>query len=118
MGYLTAAEIMEQVKEKIIPLPSQKNTLNQIASLLSLHGKRLAAMEQGISSDFLPRFSQLLIAPTGSGKTYLISKLAEAAGLPFHSIDCSVLTLSGYKGLNLGDALNNLREHKHSTDFE
>lgn len=118
MGYLTAAEIMEQVKEKIISLPSQKNTLNQIASLLSLHGKRLAAMEQGISSDFLPRFSQLLIAPTGSGKTYLISKLAEAAGLPFHSIDCSVLTLSGYKGLNLGDALNNLREHTHSTDFE
>ncbi len=109
MRCLSTEEIIEQAKEKIIPLDSQKETVQNIAALLSLHLKRLNALEEGVSADFLPSFSELIIAPTGSGKTYLISKLAEAAGLPFYTIDCSLLTLSGYKGVNLSEAFRSLK---------
>lgn len=93
MNYLTVSEIIEKASEKIIPLNSQKETVQNIAAILSLHLKKLAAMERGMKADFLPNFSELIIAPTGSGKTYLISKLAEAAGLPFFTVDCSMLLL-------------------------
>lgn len=119
MRCLSTAEIIERTKEKIIPLESQKETVQNIAALLSLHLKRLNALEQGISRDFLPAFSELIIAPTGSGKTYLISKLAEAAGLPFFTIDCSMLTLSGYKGINLSEAFRSLEANcSDPRDFE
>ncbi|MBE6897918.1 MAG: AAA family ATPase [Ruminococcaceae bacterium] len=111
MRCLSAEEIIERAKEKIIPLVSQKETVNNIAALLSLHLKKLNAMENGVEADFLPTFSELIIAPTGSGKTYLISKLAEAAHLPFYIIDCSMLTMSGYKGLNLSEAFRNLKQN-------
>ena len=110
MRCLSAEEIIERAKEKIIPLDSQQETVRNIAALLSLHLKKLNAMENGVEADFLPTFSELIIAPTGSGKTYLISKLAEAAHLPFYTIDCSMLTMSGYKGLNLSEAFRNLKQ--------
>ena len=109
MHCLSTEEIIERAQKKIILLDSQKKTVQNIAALLSLHLKRLNALEEGVDTDFLPCFSELIIAPTGSGKTYLISKLAEAAGLPFYSIDCSMLTLSGYKGVNLSEAFRSLK---------
>ena len=81
MRCLSTEEIIERAQKKIIPLDSQEKTVQNIAALLSLHLKRLNALEEGVDTDFLPCFSELIIAPTGSGKTYLISKLAEAAGL-------------------------------------
>lgn len=110
MHCLSTAEIIERAKEKIIPLNSQQETVHNLAALLSLHLKKLNAMENGVEADFLPTFSELIIAPTGSGKTYLISKLAEAVDLPFYTIDCSMLTMSGYKGLNLSEAFRNLKQ--------
>ena len=95
MCYFSTEEIIERAKEKIIPLNSQQETINNITALLSLHLKKLNALENGAETDFLPTLSELIIAPTGSGKTYLISKLAEAANLPFYTIDCSMLLASG-----------------------
>jgi len=63
--------------------------------------KRLKAIECGTDVDDLPTISQLIIASTGSGKTYLISQLAKAAGLGFYTIDASSITPPGYKGINL-----------------
>ena len=117
MKCLTADEIVQRAKEKIVPLTSQESTLWDIATIISLHLKRLMAIENGADIDFLPVISQLIIASTGSGKSYLISQLAKVAGLDFHVIDASALTLSGYKGINLSEAFvaakNSSRNAEH-----
>ena len=56
MRCLSTEEIIERAKKKIIPLDSQKDTMQNIASLLSLHMKRLNAIEEGVSVDFYPAF--------------------------------------------------------------
>jgi len=102
--YLTAQQIIEKAG-RIIPLESQKESVLDIASIISLHLKRLKAMEYGAEADDLPPISQMIIASSGSGKTYLISQLAKAAGLGFYTIDASSITPSGYKGTNLSQAI-------------
>ncbi len=108
-NYLTAEELVNKTLEKIVLLPSQEDALWNIASVINLHFRRLQAIERGVDIDTLPIISQLYIAPTGCGKTYLISQLAQAAGLEFCTIDTSTLTLSGYKGINLDEAFRNLK---------
>ena len=50
----------------------------------------------------------LLAGPTGCGKTYLIENMAEKAGLPFISFDCSQLTTAGYKGGDTSEIIEEL----------
>ena len=103
-------------KDKIVLLNNQEDALNTIASLISNHMRRLCALDHGIDSDLLPRESLLLIAETGTGKSYLISKLCEVAGLPFSMISASHLSREGYKGLNLSQAIYTAQ--KNSGDEE
>jgi len=105
---LTAQRIIEKAS-RIIPLESQKESVLDIASIISLHLKRLKAIELGTEVDDLPTISQLIIASTGSGKTYLISQLAKAAGIGFYTIDASTITPSGYKGTNLPQAIYSVK---------
>jgi len=105
MNYLSTDEIIEKVKSQIVILDSQKRALNEIASTISLYLKRIRAIDSGFDTDALPKVAQLVIAPTGCGKTYLIKNLAKAAGLEFILIDASTLTPSGYKGENLNSTL-------------
>ncbi len=105
---LTAQQIIEKAS-RIIPLESQKESVLDIASIISLHLKRLKAIELGTEMDDLPTISQLIIASTGSGKTYLISQLARAAGIGFYTIDASTITPSAYKGTNLSQAVYSVK---------
>ena len=116
MKCLTADEIVKRAKEKIVPLSSQERAIWDIATIISLHLKRLEAIEKGEDVEYLPMVSQLIIASTGSGKTYLISQLAKVAGLEFHTIDCSMLTLSGYKGVNVGQAFHSIKDSSTSKE--
>lgn len=111
--YLTAQQIIEKAS-RIIPLESQKESVLDIASIISLHLKRLKAIELGTEVDDLPSISQLIIASTGSGKTYLISQLAKAAGIGFYTIDASSITPSGYKGTNLAQAIYSVKASAES----
>lgn len=105
MNYLSANEITDKVKSQIVILDSQRQALNELASTISLYLKRLRAIDSGMDADTLPKISQLVIAPTGCGKTFLIKNLAKAAELDFILIDASALTPSGYKGDNLNSTL-------------
>lgn len=117
MEYLTAEEIVARVKDKIVFLPSQEQMVWNIAGLLNMHMRRIRAIKEGNNPAMIPQVSQLILASTGSGKTFLISHLAEAAGLDFHVIDTSMLTMNGFKGLNLGQALADAQKAS-SHDFE
>jgi len=105
MEYLTAEEIVARVKDKIVFMPSQEQMVWNIAGILNMHLRRIRAIKEGTDPTMLPQVSQLILASTGSGKTFLISRLAEAAGLDFHVIDTSMLTLNGFKGTSIAQAL-------------
>ena len=64
------------------------------------HYKRLMIFkENGFSKEKqLDKTNTMLIGPTGSGKTFLVKKLAEFMGVPYHIADASSLTAAGYVG--------------------
>jgi len=47
----------------------------------------------------------LLVGPTGSGKTFIISKLASILDIPFLSVDITNYTQAGYVGRDVDDIL-------------
>lgn len=53
----------------------------------------------------LKRTHILLYGSTGSGKTYLVQKLAEFLGRPFIHVDCKSLVTSGYKGTDFEEVV-------------
>lgn len=101
MNYIPKALLIKKAQNKIVPLETQKETLDKIASLISLHTRKLAAIEAGIAPDSLPNCSLLLLARTGCGKSHLIKALADAAGLNVFTIDSSAISPEGYKGTTL-----------------
>ena len=52
----------------------------------------------------------LLLGPTGSGKTYLIKKIAKLLNIPYYIGDATVLTASGYVGSDVESLLTGLLE--------
>ena len=104
MEMLTAAEICRNTTS-LAPLESQKEYRERITAFIRMHTARIQALDSGISPSSLPGNSMLIIAQTGCGKTYTASQLCKAAGVNLITIDCSALTLAGYKGCNLGELL-------------
>lgn len=98
----TTKEIREKAK-CIVPLECQKGYEEYVARFLSLHTARFRAILEGIQD--LPVLSILITGPTGSGKSYVMKALAEAAGVNLITIDCSALSRTGWKGNSLNDIL-------------
>ncbi|NVP17301.1 AAA family ATPase [Candidatus Gracilibacteria bacterium] len=59
----------------------------------------------------------LLIGPTGSGKTYILKVLCEAAGIPFVKISMANVTSAGYKNENLSEKIQVLRGKERAIVF-
>lgn len=113
----TSIKNMLKTTDFLAPLNSQKEYRLQCATFIALHNMRVRAIEQyGISPSAVPTLSMLLIAPTGCGKSYVTSQIAKASGRKVLTLDCSQLTLSGFKGVNLGSALINLRDECNSEE--
>ena len=73
----------------LAPLNSQKEYRVKCATFIQMHNMRIKAIEQyGIDSCALPTLSMLLIAPTGSGKSYVTKQIATASGRKVLTIDC------------------------------
>ena len=53
----------------------------------------------------LPKPVMVLVGPTGSGKTFIVTQLCKAFDVPFLRIDCASLVASGYVGNNINDTL-------------
>ena len=58
----------------------------------------------------LPKDNLLLIGNSGTGKTYMISLLAERAGLPIAKSKLTGKSTEGYKGENLSTVFDQIRE--------
>lgn len=104
MEIVTAAEI-RSTAANLAPLESQKEYRHRLSEFIRMHSARVYALDTGISPAALPSNSMMIIAQTGCGKSYTATRLAEAAGVKLITIDCSSLTLAGYKGCNLGDLI-------------
>jgi ATP-dependent Clp protease ATP-binding subunit ClpX len=52
----------------------------------------------------------LLIGPTGTGKTYLVTRLAEALGVPVACCSATSLVEAGYRGQEIEGIIGHLRE--------
>lgn len=101
MKYIPKDLLIKKAQNKIVPLETQKETLDKLASLISLHLRKLCAIESGIDPQSLPNNSLLILARTGCGKSHLIKSLADVAGLNVITIDSSALSPEGYKGTTL-----------------
>jgi len=58
--------------------------------------------------DKIKKTNVMIIGPTGCGKTYMISNLADVLGVPFITVDCTQLTASGYEGRSVEDIITEL----------
>ncbi len=101
MKYMSKDTLIKKAQNKIVPLETQKETLEKLASLISIHLRKLAAIDAGIDASSLPNNSLLVLARTGCGKSHLIKSLADVAGLNVFTIDSSALSPEGYKGTTL-----------------
>lgn len=72
---------------------------------LAINRKQMAEANHGIS-----KINLLLVGPTASGKTELCRIASNILKAPFVKIDCSHLTPSGYKGVNVENILLRLYE--------
>lgn len=118
MNIMTASEI-RAAATNLAPLESQKDYRRRLSEFIRMHTARVAALDSGISPSALPVNSMLILAQTGSGKSYTAARLAEAAGVTLINIDCSSLTRAGYKGCNLGDLIYSARKSiKEESCFE
>lgn len=86
---------------------SQHQTKKQLSVAVRNHYKRLHHNK----GDLIKKSNVLLIGPTGSGKTLLVTKLAEKLNVPFAIADATTLTESGYVGDDVENVIHRLLQH-------
>lgn len=114
----TSDEIIQQVMTRVAPLPCQRDMIRQIAVTLALHANRATLIDMGIATSALPSPSLLVVAPTGCGKTYLLHAMSNLLGLGVITVDSSVLSREGYKGVNLGQQILAAQESMSPDQFD
>lgn len=72
------------------------------------HYKRLLIYKESDFKKKLDKTNVLMIGPTGSGKTFLIRKLAEALNVPCYIADANGLTQAGYVGKDVDSIVEGL----------
>ena len=101
MNYISTKEILNKTKNLVL-LENQKDFREQFATFLSSHCLRVKCLDSGLDASELPVISMIAIASSGSGKTYVTSQLSKAAGIKVITVDCSTLSRTGWRGVNLG----------------
>lgn len=113
----TTDEIIQIASETIAVLPSQVTYLRDLAAILSGHLRRTQLIGQGFEPCQLPNFSALIVAPTGTGKTYLLKRLTTRLGINLIVLDCSTLAREGWKGTSIAQQLIAARESVDAETF-
>lgn len=72
------------------------------------HYKRLLIYRDSGFEKKLDKTNMLLLGPTGSGKTYLVKKMAEFLQVPYYIADASGLTAAGYVGKDVESIVEGL----------
>ena len=103
----TPKEIYEYLDDYVI---SQERAKKILAVGAHNHYKRLMIFKE---DDFdekkkIDKTNVMLLGPTGSGKTYLVKKLAEMMKVPYYIADANNMTASGYVGKDVETVIDGL----------
>lgn len=96
-------KIKEYVDDYVIEQTIAKET---IAVALYNHYKRVN--NPVVDDTELHKANLLLVGPSGTGKTLLVSTIADLLNLPFIHVDATTLTESGYVGEDAGSVIERL----------
>jgi len=103
---LPPKEIFNKLKKFVI---GQDDMLKDLSLFGYNHVRRLETIGKKILKNKIPKkMNIMLIGPTGTGKTYSISKLAEIINVPFVVGDVTSMTETGYVGADVEDVLKQL----------
>jgi len=84
----------------------QAEAKQKLSALGYLYANRCKNIIEGMDPDTLPRLNMFITGPTGTGKTLLMSTLADCLQIPFTRIDCASLTQVGWEGVGLDEVLS------------
>jgi ATP-dependent Clp protease ATP-binding subunit ClpX len=94
-------ELRERIRKHVIGLDEQTDAL---AARLTMHTARIKLLDKGESPETGNEFI-LIVGKSGSGKSYLIKKAAEASSLAYAMVDATAVTASGYVGGDIDDGI-------------
>ena len=118
MKSYTIDEILSRTSNLVL-LENQKEYREHLAQFIRMHLLRVEAIGNGKPVASLPIISSLVIASSGTGKSFLMSEIAKAAGINVITVDCSNLSRAGWKGVNLGTLLySEFKRLKDKEKFE
>jgi len=93
---LTPEEMARELRRFVI---GQDDAISALCNAYWRNTRRRLSKEKGYAPNkYLPKANVLFAAPSGSGKTYLITKFAEIFGVPFIKCDLTSLSAEGYVG--------------------
>jgi len=98
-------EIFEYLDKFVIGQDKAKKMLSVTAHN---HYKRLMIYKESDYEKKLDKTNLMLLGPTGSGKTYLVKKLAEFLKVPCFVADANSLTAAGYVGKDVDSLIEGL----------
>ena len=98
-------EIYEYLDKFVVGQNKAKKMLSVTAHN---HYKRLMIFKESDYEKKLDKTNLMLLGPTGSGKTYLVKKLAEFLKVPCFVADANSLTAAGYVGKDVDSLIEGL----------
>ena len=101
----TPKEIHGFLDEYII---GQNNAKKVLSVAVYNHYKRLSCIEQDEEDVEIQKSNALLLGPTGSGKTLMVSTLSKILDVPFSIADATTLTEAGYVGQDVENIVQRL----------
>ena len=118
MKSYTIDEILSRTSNLVL-LENQKEYREHLVQFIRMHLLRVEAIGNGKPVASLPIISSLVIASSGTGKSFLMSEIAKAAEINVITVNCSNLSRAGWKGVNLGTLLySELKRLKDTEKFE
>ena len=101
----TPKQIYEDLNRFVVGQERAKKILSVVAHN---HYKRLMIYRDSGFTKRLDKTNMLMLGPTGSGKTFLVKKLAEYLHVPCFIADASSLTAAGYVGKDVDSLVEGL----------